>query len=155
MNAHKVFALSAALAIGAAALALHAWAASDLVAFPENFAAGVHYATVNRGNIREEIFISREAIDAAKKGQPLPSGTAITLVDYRSDKLYRYVVMEKRSGWGSEYPAKLRNGEWEYQSFNPDKSVKQDGQPDRCMSCHASQAQQDFVWTINQMKSTP
>jgi hypothetical protein len=106
-----------------------------------------------RGNITEELYTSRAAIDAAKNGEPLPSGRVIALVDYRDGKLFRYVVMEKRTGWGASYPSTLRNGEWEFQSFNPDKSVKADGQPDRCMSCHKSQEHQDFVWTVDQLRS--
>ena len=35
--------------------------------------------------------------------------------------LVAYTVMEKRDGWGTEYKDDIRNGEWEYQSFNPDK----------------------------------
>ena len=27
------------------------------------------------------------------------------------------------SGWGAEYPPEKRNGEWEFQAFNPDRSV--------------------------------
>jgi hypothetical protein len=154
MQARSIRILIVAFAIGAiGALAWQARANSDLVTFPENYAAGVHYTTVNRGNIREEIFADREAIEAIKKGEPLPSGTVITLVDYRSGDLFRYVVMEKRTGWGANYAPALRNGAWEYQSFNPDKSVKADGQPDRCMSCHKSQEHQDFVWTVDQLKS--
>ena len=49
-----------------------AWAANDRVQFPENYKDGVHYATVNRGGIREEIFANLEAITAAKAGQPTP-----------------------------------------------------------------------------------
>ncbi len=30
-----------------------------------------------------------------------------------------YAVMELRTGWGTEYPAEWRNGEWEYASFPP------------------------------------
>ncbi len=153
MTVQALHILSTGLAIGAVALGPQAQADNELVKFPENYASGVHYGTANRGNIREELFTSREAIDAVKNGRPLPNGTVIILVDYRSGELFRTVVMEKRSGWGAEYPAALRNGEWEYQSFNPDRTVKQDGQPERCMSCHQSQAQQDFVWTINRMKS--
>ena len=33
--------------------------------------------------------------------------------------LVAYTVMEKRSGWGTEYPDDIRNGEWEYQVFGP------------------------------------
>jgi hypothetical protein len=153
MKANPVHIVSSVLIAASVAIAWHARAGNEVVRFPENYERGVHYATVNRGDIREEIFTSREAIDAAKSGKPFPSGTVITLVDYRSGQLYRTVVIEKRTGWGTEYPADIRTGEWEFQSFNPDKSIKQDGQPERCMSCHKSQAQKDFVWTVDQMKS--
>lgn len=117
-----IVAIIAALAVSA--IATRAFASGDLVKFPEDFESGVRYATVERGNIKEDIiFTSREAIGAAKRGEPLPSGTAITLVDYRDGKLFRYVVMEKRSGWGAQYPENKQNGEWEYQAFNADKSV--------------------------------
>jgi hypothetical protein len=84
-----------------AAFAWRALASGDLVVFPEQYADGVHYATVKRGNITEELFTSRAAIEAAKSGQPLPSGTVITVEDHRDGKLFRYVVMEKRTGWGA------------------------------------------------------
>jgi len=29
--------------------------------------------------------------------------------------------MEKRTGWGRDYPDALRNGEWEYRVFTADK----------------------------------
>jgi hypothetical protein len=130
-----------------------AYAGGDQVKFPESYANGVHYATVNRGNILEELFTSREAINAVKNGQAIPSGTVIILVDYRDGKLFRYVVMEKRTGWGADYPPEKRNGEWEYQAFNADKSVNVNETLDRCFSCHKSQAANDFVFTLNQMKS--
>jgi hypothetical protein len=77
----------------------------------------------------------------------------ITLVDYRDGKLFRYVVMEKRTGWGAEYSLEKRNGEWEFQAFNADKSVNLNENLDRCFSCHKSQAQQDFVYTRDRMTS--
>jgi hypothetical protein len=119
-------ALAMALVAGlAATFAWQAKAGRALVIFPGNFAEGVHYATVTRGNITEEIFTSRAAIDAVKQGEPVPSGTVITLVDYRDGKLFRCVVMEKRTGWGAEYPPELRNGEWEFQAFNAERSVNE------------------------------
>ena len=54
------------------AFAWRALASSDLVAFPEKYAQRVHYATVKRGNITEELFTSRAAIEdklAHKIGQ--------------------------------------------------------------------------------------
>src|SRR6266568_8726919 len=90
----------------AATPASKVWAGGQLVKFPDTYAKGVLYATVDRGNIKEEIFTSRAAIEAVKRGLPIPSGTVITLVDHRDGELFRYVVMEKRTGWGAEYPVK-------------------------------------------------
>lgn len=145
---------AAALAVAVTGVAgWQAKAGGELVRFPENFAEGVHYATVTRGSIKEELFTSRAAIDAVKRGEPIPSGTVMTLVDYRDGKLFRYVVMEKRTGWGAAYSTEKRNGEWEFQAFNADKSVNVYENLDRCFSCHKSQANQDFVYTIDRMKS--
>jgi hypothetical protein len=112
-NFNFIPALATTLAV--ALTATFPWQANagrELVKFPENFADGVHYATVPRGNIRQELYTSRAAIEAVKNGQSIPSGTVITLVDFRDGKLFRYVVMEKRTGWGAEYAPELRNGEW-------------------------------------------
>ena len=151
-----VYSLPAAIAAGIAlAAAWQAGADGDMVQFPGEYAGGVHYATVNRGNVREELFTSQAAIDALKAGRPFPSGTVITMEDYRSNELYRYVVMEKRTGWGSGHPADLRTGEWEFQWFNPDRTVKAGENLDRCRSCHTSQAAQDFVFTADRIKGAP
>jgi Cytochrome P460 len=111
------------------------------------------------------------AIDAVKRGQPAPSGTVITLVEYTAKlddhgnplrdasgrlitgEISRYIVMEKRTGWGAEYPPEIRNGEWEFQAFNADRSVNQNENLNRCFSCHKSRERQDFVLTFDQMKS--
>ena len=146
-------ALSRALVVIVAfGLAGQATAGRDLVKFPENFAEGVRYAIVPRGDIRQELYTSRAAVEAAKQGRALPSGTVITLVDYRDGKLYRYVVMEKRAGWGGKYAPDMRNGEWEYQAFNADKSVNRNDNVARCFACHKSQEAQDFVFTHERMK---
>lgn len=134
-------------------MAAQVWASGDVVKFPPDFAEGVRYAIVYRGDIRQDIFTSRAAIAAVRNGQSIPSGTVITLVDYRDGKLFRYVVMEKRTGWGAEYPPEKRNGEWEYQAFNADKSVNDRENLNRCFSCHKSAENKDFVYTLDRMKS--
>lgn len=145
MNIRQIVSLSAL------ALSSLAWAGGDLVEFPSDYADGVLYTTVHRGNIKEDIYANQQAIDAVKAGLPLPSGSVITLVDFRDNELYRYVVMEKRSGWGSEYPDDLRNGEWEYQAFNADRSVNTEENLSRCFSCHKSEASNDYVFTFKDM----
>src|SRR5262245_50011796 len=56
----------------------------DLITFPADYGKGVKYATVDRVDIKQvrELYTSQAAIDAAKKGQPTPQGTVITMVQY-------------------------------------------------------------------------
>src|ERR1041385_1819980 len=114
------------VALAAAAVSLVArevGAGGDKVAFPENFAQGVMYTTVDRADNKQyrELFVTPAAVDAAKKGEALPSGTVITIVQYKAQvdaqgnpakdangrfikgDLIGYGVMEKRTGWGAEY----------------------------------------------------
>ncbi|MFS0811052.1 MULTISPECIES: cytochrome P460 family protein [Peribacillus] len=125
----------------------------ELVEFPENYDKGVNYTTVNRGNVREELYTSREAIEAVQNGQPIPDGTIITLEIYRDEDLDEIFVMEKRAGWADGNPSEMRNGDWLYQEFNGDKSVDYKEEIGRCFTCHANQERDDFVNTMDEMKS--
>lgn len=146
--------IPAVLATTAVVAATFAWAqGNNRVAFPANYKGGVHYATVERGNIREEIYANREAVEAAKKGQPLPSGAVITMEDYRDGRLFRYIVMEKRDGWGERYDQDIRNGDWEFQSFQPDRTVNRSENVTRCMGCHKSQNKNDYIFTLDRMRN--
>jgi hypothetical protein len=150
-----------------------AQAGGDLVKFPDTYEKGVLYTTVDRADNKQyrELYTSPEAIAAAKKGQPLPSGTVITLVQYAAkldpsgnplkdakgrfikDKLLAYTVMEKRPGWGAEYPENIRNGEWEYQAFRADRSVNTSAKLENCFTCHKPLGTKvDFVFTYDKMK---
>ena len=148
-------------------------AGGDLVKFPEEYAKGVLYTTVDRADNKQyrELFVSpAAAVDAAKKGEPLPSGTVLTLVHYAAkldaqgnpekdangrfikDRLLAYTVMEKRAGWGKEYPDDIRNGEWEYQAFTADKKVNDKAVLANCFKCHKPlAARQDFVFTYDKL----
>jgi hypothetical protein len=126
----------------------------ELVKFPENYDKGVNYATVTRGNVREEVFTSREAIEAVQDGQPIPDGTVIILEIYEDEELFDIFVMEKRTGWGDQNPPDTpRNGDWLYQEFNPDGSVGYDLGVGRCFTCHANQERDDYINTLDEMKS--
>ncbi|MGO4175824.1 cytochrome P460 family protein [Bosea sp. TAF32] len=154
MSPIKLAALPAALVLFAGIVSFRqAHADSEMVRFPSDYAKGIHYATVNRGNIREELFVSPEAVEAVKAGRPMPSGTVITMEDHRDGELYRYVVMEKRTGWGSRHAPEIRTSDWEFQWFNPDRSQKAGENLDRCRSCHVGQAANDFVFTADRIKA--
>jgi Cytochrome P460 len=164
---------SIATAVAAFAAIVPAYAGGDKVAFPENHAAGVLFTTVDRPDNKQfrELYTSAEALDAAKKGEPLPSGTVITLIQYAAKldaqgnpekdangrfikgNLIGYTVMEKRTGWGTEYPDNIRNGEWEYQAFKADKSPNTAANLTACFNCHKPLDKQDFVFLYDKLKA--
>jgi Cytochrome P460 len=176
MTFKKSTAAAAALgAIAAAVAAGQVRAGGDLVKFPEDYAKGVLYTTVDRADNKQhrELYVTpAAAVDAAKKGEPLPSGTVITLVQYAAKldaqgnpekdangrfmkgNLIAYTVMEKRAGWGKEYPDDVRNGEWEYQAFTADKKVNEKANLANCFKCHKPlDANKDFVFTYDKLKT--
>jgi len=130
---------------------------AHLVKFPEDLEKGIVFATYERGDIYENIYVnSREAIEAVQNGEELPSGTVITLEGFRDGELEHYLVMEKRTGWGSQYSPEERNGEWEFQAFTPEKEVMEDGlggpSIGRCYTCHANQERDEYMNSMDQMK---
>jgi len=68
--------------------------ASEQVKLPENYDKDVLYTTVTRGNAKELLYTSRETIEAVKDGQPIPSGSVITLEIYRDGELTDIFVNE-------------------------------------------------------------
>jgi hypothetical protein len=154
------------------AAAFQVQAGADKVVFPADYAKGVVYQSIDRAQNKSiiERYINPEAIEAANKGQPLPSGTTITEVNFsaqldakgdpmkdangrfaKSDKINGYRVMAKRSGWGSDYAEDFRNGEWEYQVFRTDKSVNTTANLTSCFDCHKGQVKNDYVFTYDKL----
>jgi hypothetical protein len=175
MITRKSVAIAAALGTMTAALiGLQVRAGGDKIAFPENYAQGVMYMPLDRADLKEfrEYYITAAAVEAAKKGQPIPSGTVITAVRYKvqvgadgnpvkgadghfvkTGELNGYVVMEKRAGWGAEYPETKRNGEWEYQVFAPDKKPNDKVNLETCFNCHKPHADTDYLFTLDKIKA--
>ena len=169
----KLWLLSSTALLAATVLAVGARAGGENVKFPENYAKGVLYTTVDRADNKQyrELYTTPEAIAAVKAGKPIPSGTVITLVQYKAKldasgnpekgangrfikgDLIAYTVMEKRTGWGKEYPADIRNGEWEYQAFKADKTVNDKAKLSNCFTCHKPLDKQDFVFSFQAMKN--
>jgi len=56
--------------------------------------------------------------------------------------------MEKRQGWGAEYPGDLRNGEWEYSAFGTDGRFNANANYTGCFQCHKPHEKQDFVISL-------
>lgn len=162
--------VAAMLLIGSGATS----AGPEQVAFPEGFATSfVRYATVNKPDrdppaIRF-LYINQEALAEAKAGQLLPFGTVIVMEDHLallddqgapvttangnfvpSAEVTNIFVQEKGEGWGADYPAETRNGEWEYAWFLADGSPKPDAKFEGCFECHKKEVEdQDFNFTLS------
>ena len=61
---------------------------------------------------------SRQTLEIAKSGAPLPPGTQIVLGIWQDYKLTGYFVMEKGEGWGLEVAEEMRTGDWHFQQFD-------------------------------------
>jgi hypothetical protein len=171
MKSLKILALTSLAAI---TLTVAVRAGGDKVMFPENYAKGVLYTTVDRPDNKQfrELYAPKEAIDAVKAGKPIPSGTVLTMVNFKAklgadgnpekdsngrfiktDEIVGIAVMEKRAGWGAEYGDDIRNGEWEYQAFKADKTVNDKANLKSCFTCHKPLDKQDFVFSFEKIKA--
>jgi hypothetical protein len=158
-----------------ALLIVPAAAGPGTVAFPEKYRAQTPYWSVDRAvNDTVRLFyVAPESARKLKPTQPLPHGTVIVMEVYRAqldgdgkprkDTSGRFVrgelvsiqVMEKRAGWGRDYPDDLRNAEWDYAEFGPDGVRRQPSDTTRCLSCHRRRSGQDFVHTRPQLAGAP
>jgi Cytochrome P460 len=137
------------------AVTLICWQAiaeGNRVAFP-NLEQLVHYTTVRRGNVTEHMLTTQDAIAAVKAGQPIPNGSHVVLVDYREGEVFRYFVMQKGNGWGGDYDDRRRTGDWQFQWFKPDRSINMSENTTRCQSCHQARADNEYLYTFDQMKA--
>ena len=144
-------------------------AGPEKISFPTAWKDHVLYTVVDRYDVKQhrELYASTPAaVQAMKEGKPLPDGTVLTLVQYKAQldaagapvkdargrftkgDLIAFTVMEKRQGWGSEYPAELRNGEWEYAVFSPAGVLNEKANYKGCFECHKPHEKQDYVISL-------
>ena len=174
MQAIKPLHVLSIAALAAISLTVAVRAGGDKVAFPADYAKGVLYTTVDRADNKQyrELYAPQAAIDAVKAGNPIPSGTVLTMVNYKAklgadgnpekdangrfiktDEVAGIAVMEKRTGWGAEYADDMRNGEWEYQAFTAARAVNDKANLKACFTCHKPLDKQDFVFSFDKMKT--
>jgi plastocyanin len=154
-----------------------ALAGPEKIEFPSDYLKGVLYQTLDRHDNKQyrELYAPAAAVEAVRKGQPIPSGTVLTLVQWSVEQdekgnpikdangrfvkkaIIGHTVMEKRTGWGADYPADWpRNGEWEYAVFTPDgrPNEKANANNKACFTCHLPHARQDFVISLAKLNNT-
>jgi len=170
----RLFVVFAMVTMTALFVLVQAGAGPDKIHFPADYQNGVLYATIDRYDTKQyrELYTSAGAVQAVKDGKPIPYGTVITMVIHKAqvdaqgspvkDANGRFIkgevanitVMEKRAGWGAEYPEELRNGEWEYSAFTPDGKFNDKANFKACFECHKPHAKQDFVISLAKLAGT-
>lgn len=163
----KLSPIAAALALAATP----ALAGPEKVAYPAD--KGVLYGVVDRADNKQvrELYAPKSVVDAVKAGKPIPANVPLTMYLYKAkvdDKgepvkdaqgrfqkgdAIAHFVMQKGAGWGSEYGADMRNGEWEYRSFAPDGKANEKADLKPCFTCHLKKKDQDYVFSVPQMKT--
>ena len=166
----------ALLVLGAVA-STAAIAGPEKIKFPADYLKGVLYQTLDRPDSKQyrELYAPAAAVEAVRKGQPIPDGTVLTLVQWsvqQDDKgapikdangrfikkdIIGHTVMEKRKGFGADYPADWpRNGDWEYAVFTPEglPNAKANANNKACFTCHLPHAKQDFVISLAKLNGS-
>ena len=154
-----------------------AFAGPEKIKFPSDYLKGVLYQTLDRPDNKQyrELYAPAEAIEAVRKGRPIPDGTVLTLVQWsvqQDDKgnpikdangrfiknqILAHTVMEKHKGFGADYPSDWpRNGDWEYAVFTPEglPNAKANANNKACFTCHLPHAKQDFVISLAKLNNT-
>ena len=141
--------------------------------FPENYRAElVNYLSLDRTQNDDQIirlFAPKSALEAAKSGNSLPTGTVLVAEIYKAKKdadgeviessLGRRVrgkfaavaVMQKEKGWGDKFPDELKNGDWDFAIFKPtgERLVKKD--LNKCRACHAPLKETQHLFSLEHM----
>ncbi len=157
--------LSAGLAV-----VVGAWGGPERVLFPADYRqAFVNYLQVDRIDRKTVrfMYVDPTSLERAKAGTPLPDGTVLVMEDHKAvvdaagspvtnregrlvptAEITNVFVMEKRAGWGDDYPPDTRNGDWDYAWFLPDGQRKADAKFDGCFACHKPRAERDYTFTF-------
>lgn len=148
MNRRTLISASLALCAAVASIGV-VYAEPNNVKFPEDYKTLELYTTVTRGNVFENAYTTREALDAIQQGEEVPDGTQVVLEIFRDEEFWRLFVMEKGEGWGEEYDEASRTGDWQLQWYWPDGTINTDENTARCRACHMSREDRSFMFTYN------
>jgi cytochrome c553 len=142
--------------------------------FPKDFPTGFTlYSTTNKEDqpVVSKSYVNAAGFAAVKAGKPLPDGTVIIVVNsaakldtnkkpltekdgsYTPDKVVAYAGMESRTGWGNAVPELLRNANWNYGVFNPDKTPKPELNQSVCLACHKPKADTSYLFLLKDIQA--
>lgn len=145
--------------------------ANSHVTFPEGKDKFTKYHAINFPATRQVryFFANAVAVQAAREGKPLPEGSVLVNETHAAkldadkkpmmgadgffvaDKLLAYGAMARGAGWGKEIPEMLRNGDWNYAGFTPDKQPRPGVNQAECLSCHKPRDSTSYTFTLKEL----
>ena len=146
-----------------------------VLAFPENYRTEfVRYYSGDRLLAEEQtitLYANAAAVEAARKGGMLPSGSVLVAEVYAAQKdaegnviesalgrrvqgdLLAIALMERRDGWDAQYPDNLKVGDWEFEAFSPaGENLARD--TTGCRECHHPLADTDFTFSLEHLRAS-
>lgn len=144
------------------------------IAFPGSYKAGfTMYQTVNRPDIGQVryLYANDVALKAAREGKALPDGSMLILEQHAAkmgddkkpvtgpdgffvaDRFLAYAVMQREAGWGKDIPDMLRNEDWQYAVFTPQKQPRAGVNQADCLACHKPLDQRSFTFSLDALKA--
>jgi cytochrome c553 len=141
------------------------------VTFPENYKTSfTKYHTINFPATRQVryYYANETALQAAKAGRSLPDGSFLFAEVYSAkldadkkpltgtdgffvaDQLMFYTSMAREAGWGNDIPEMLRNENWNYAAFSPNKQLRPANQAE-CLACHKPLDKTSFTFTVERI----
>ena len=146
--------------------------AKSHVTFPEGYKDSfTKYHTINFPATKQVryYYANKAAVQAAKDGKALPDGSVLFTEVYAAkvdaeqkpvtggdgffvaDKLIFYTAMASGAGWGTDVPAMLRNGNWNYAVFTTDKQHRPGVNQAECLACHKPLDNVSYTFTLKQL----
>lgn len=145
------------------------------VTFPEDYKTSfTKYTTINFADRKEVRFYYANAValQAAKAGKPLPDGSVLFAEVYSTkldannkplmgsdgflvaDKITGYTAMARQAGWGKDFPDMLRNEDWNYAVFTPQKQHRPGVNQAECLACHKPLDKASYTFTLKPLAET-
>ena len=170
-NVAAYFAAQSGAAAGAKSALLPNVAKTN-VTFPEGYKDSfVKYHTISFPATRQVryYYANKTAVAAAKAGKPLPDGSVLFAEVYAAklgadgkpaaggdghfvaEKLVAYTAMARDAGWGKDIPEMLRNSDWNYAIFTPDKKHRPGVNQAECLGCHKPLDSVSYTFTLKQL----
>jgi cytochrome c553 len=121
--------------------------------FPKDFVMYHEDFDADKKSVKRS-YVNRVALNAARAGKELPTGSIIVVENGPSGQVGSYAAMESEKGWGASLPEILRNGDWSYALFDAKRVLRADVNYARCLACHKPQAENSHVFGLEEIAAT-